>query len=75
MRWILFLMSIQLGDIFYRSLARRLKKYIQAQLNPRNVGSKRGLYTFVGLKGYLENLLDCNVDLVTKNALHSALKS
>lgn len=37
--------------------------------------SKRGLFAFVGLKGYLENLLDCNVDLVTKNALHPALKS
>lgn len=37
--------------------------------------SKRGLFAFVGLKGYFENLLDCNVDLVTKNALHPALKS
>lgn len=37
--------------------------------------SKRGLFAFVGLKNYLENLLDCNVDLVTKNALHPALKS
>jgi len=37
--------------------------------------SKRGLFAFVGLKSYLENLLDCYVDLVTKNALHPALKS
>jgi hypothetical protein len=34
----LFLMSTQLGDIFYRFLAHRLKKYMQTQLNPRNVG-------------------------------------
>lgn len=37
--------------------------------------SKRGLFVFVGLKHYLENILDCEVDLVTKNALHPALKS
>lgn len=37
--------------------------------------SKRGLFAFVGLKSYLENLLDCNIDLVTKDALHPALKS
>jgi len=36
--------------------------------------AKRGLFAFVGLKHYLENILDCNVDLVTKNALHPALK-
>lgn len=36
--------------------------------------SKRGLFAFVGLKTYLENILDCEVDLVTKNALHPALK-
>ncbi len=36
--------------------------------------SKRGLFAFVGLKIYLENILDCEVDLVTKNALHPALK-
>jgi len=36
--------------------------------------SKR-LFAFVGLKSYLENLLDCNIDLVTKDALHPALKS
>jgi predicted nucleotidyltransferase len=36
--------------------------------------SKRGLFAFVGLKDYLENILDCDVDLVTKNALHPALK-
>jgi uncharacterized protein len=37
--------------------------------------SKRGLFVFVGLKHFLENILDCEVDLVTKNALHPALKS
>ncbi len=37
--------------------------------------SKKGLFVFVGLKYYLENILDCEVDLVTKNALHPALKS
>lgn len=37
--------------------------------------SKRGLFVFVGLKHYLENILNCEVDLVTKNALHPALKS
>ena len=36
--------------------------------------SKKGLFGFVGLKNYLEELLHCNVDLVTKNALHPALK-
>lgn len=36
--------------------------------------SKRGLFAFVGLKSYLEGILHCEVDLVTKNALHPALK-
>src|SRR5262245_48507170 len=36
--------------------------------------SKRGLFVFVGLKNYLENILNCEVDLVTKKALHPALK-
>jgi len=36
--------------------------------------SKRGLFVFVGLKSYLESILHCEVDLVTKNALHPALK-
>ena len=36
--------------------------------------SKRGLFAFVDLKTYLENILKCEVDLVTKNALHPALK-
>lgn len=36
--------------------------------------SKRGLFVFVDIKMYLEKLLDCEVDLVTKNALHPALK-
>ena len=40
-----------------------------------NFDSKKGLFVFVGLKHYLENILDCEVDLVTKNALHPALKS
>lgn len=37
--------------------------------------SKRGLFAFVELKDYLEEILHCEVDLVTKNALHPALKS
>jgi hypothetical protein len=36
--------------------------------------SKRGLFDFIGLKNYLEDLLGCKVDLVTKDALHKALK-
>lgn len=36
--------------------------------------SKKGLFMFVGLKNYLESILDCEVDLVTKKALHPALK-
>lgn len=37
--------------------------------------SKRGLFAFVDLKTYLEDILNCKVDLVTKNALHPALKT
>jgi hypothetical protein len=36
--------------------------------------SKKGLFGFVSLKDYLEKILQCEVDLVTKNALHPALK-
>ena len=36
--------------------------------------SKKGLFGFMGLKNYLEELLDCDVDLVTKSALHPALR-
>lgn len=36
--------------------------------------SKRGLFCFVSIKNYLETLLGCDVDLVTKNALHPALQ-
>ena len=36
--------------------------------------SKKGMFVFVDLKYYLESLLKCEVDLVTKNALHPALK-
>jgi uncharacterized protein len=36
--------------------------------------SKRGLFVFMDVKSYLEDLLDCEVDLVTKSALHPALK-
>ncbi|HEX4839774.1 MAG TPA: nucleotidyltransferase family protein [Rhabdochlamydiaceae bacterium] len=39
-----------------------------------DVDSKRDLFAFVEIKSYLEGLLDCEVDLVTKNALHPALK-
>lgn len=36
--------------------------------------AKKGIFAFVDLKHYLESLLKCEVDLVTKNALHPALK-
>ncbi|MBS0634158.1 MAG: nucleotidyltransferase family protein [Verrucomicrobia bacterium] len=36
--------------------------------------AKKGLFAFVDLKKYLEQILKCDVDLVTKNALHPALK-
>lgn len=36
--------------------------------------SKKGLFAFMGLKNYLEGLLHCDVDLVTKSALHPALR-
>ena len=35
---------------------------------------KKGIFGFVNLKNYLEDLLKCEVDLVTKGALHPALK-
>lgn len=36
--------------------------------------SKKGFFVFVDLKEYLENILHCHVDLVTKKGLHPALK-
>jgi len=36
--------------------------------------SQRGLFAFIDLKSYLENLLHRPIDLVTKNALHPALR-
>lgn len=36
--------------------------------------SKKGLFGFMDLKFFLEDLLKCEVDLVTKRALHPALK-
>lgn len=36
--------------------------------------AKKGLFGFMGLKNYLEDLLNCDVDLVTKSALHPALR-
>lgn len=36
--------------------------------------SKKGLFGFADLKLYLEEILGCRVDLVTKRALHPALK-
>ena len=35
---------------------------------------KKGLFGFVDVKSYLEKILDREVDLVTKDALHPALK-
>jgi uncharacterized protein len=37
--------------------------------------AKKGIFAFVGVKNYLEELLKRDVDLVTKAALHPALKS
>ena len=36
--------------------------------------SKKGLFGFIELKFFLENILQKKVDLVTKRALHPALK-
>jgi len=36
--------------------------------------SKKGLFGLVHVKNYLEDLFGCEVDLVTKAALHPALK-
>ena len=36
--------------------------------------SKKGLFIFLDLKDYLEDLLHSPVDLVTKKSLHPALK-
>ncbi len=36
--------------------------------------AKKGLFGFVDLKFYLEDLLKCEVDLVSRRALHPALK-
>lgn len=36
---------------------------------------KKGIFAFVSVKNYLESLLGCDVDLVTKSALHPALKN
>lgn len=36
--------------------------------------SKKDLFGFIDLKFYLEDLLKCDVDLVSKEALHPALK-
>lgn len=35
---------------------------------------KRGLFGFMDVKSYLEKILGCEVDLVTRDALHPALK-
>lgn len=36
--------------------------------------TKKDLFGFIDLKFYLEDILSCNVDLVSKQALHPALK-
>lgn len=36
--------------------------------------AKKGLFVFADLKFYLEEILDCDVDLVSTRALHPALK-
>ena len=37
--------------------------------------SKKGLFGFADLRFYLEEILGCHVDLVTRQALHPALKT
>jgi uncharacterized protein len=37
--------------------------------------SKKGLFGFADLKFYLEEILGCHVDLVSRRALHPALKT
>lgn len=37
--------------------------------------SKKGMFVFMDVKFYLEELLDCEVDLVTKGSLHPALRN
>lgn len=36
--------------------------------------AKKGLFVFADLKFYLEDILHCSVDLVSKRALHPALR-
>ncbi len=36
--------------------------------------AKKGFFVFADLKFYLEEILDCNIDLVSTRALHPALK-
>lgn len=36
--------------------------------------AKKGFFVFADLKFYLEDILNCDVDLVSKRALHPALK-
>lgn len=36
--------------------------------------AKKGIFVFVDLKNYLKSILNCEIDLVTKNALHPSLK-
>lgn len=36
--------------------------------------TKKDLFEFIDLKFYLEDILSCDVDLVSKQALHPALK-
>lgn len=36
--------------------------------------AKKGLFGFINLKYYLEDILHCEVDVVTKKGLHSSLK-
>lgn len=36
--------------------------------------AKKGIFVFADLKFYLEDILDCEVDLVSTRALHPALK-
>jgi hypothetical protein len=39
-----------------------------------NFDAKKGLFGFADLKFYLEDILHCDVDLVSRRALHPALK-
>lgn len=66
---------MEFGDLLYlvQLLGTKVKKNSDIDILV-DFDSKKGLFMFVGLKNYLESILQCEVDLVTKKALHPALK-